>query len=171
MPKINRIAAAGLLGSFLFAGAQAAPQDDWPNFGRDPGGARYSPLTQITPANVNKLKVAWKHDLKPAGSELRDTASQTTPLAVDGVLYLANPYEKIQALDGVTGKEIWSYTLPDNQRPNTRGMGYWPGDGKNDPRLVFTTATGRLVAVNAKLGKAAEGFGDQNGMVNLRTPM
>ncbi len=89
---------------------------------------------------------------------------------MDGVLYLANPYGKIQALDGVTGKEIWSYTLPDNQRPNTRGMGYWPGDGKNDPRLVFTTATGRLVAVNAKLGKAAEGFGDQHGMVNLRTP-
>jgi quinoprotein glucose dehydrogenase len=170
LPKINRIAAAGLLGSFLFAGAQAAPQDDWPNIGRDPGGARYSPLTQITPANVNNLKVAWKHDLKPAGSELRDTASQTTPLVVDGVLYLANPYGKIQALDGATGKEIWSYTLPDNQRPNTRGMGYWPGDGKNDPRLVFTTATGRLVAVNAKLGKAAEGFGDQNGMVNLRTP-
>lgn len=176
MPGISahiRIIAIGLTamaGGVLFGGAQAAPQDDWPNMGRDPGGARYSPLDQITPANVNSLKVAWKHDLKPAGSDLRNVASQTTPLAIDGVLYLANPYGKIQALDGVTGQEIWSYTLPDNQRPNTRGMGYWPGDGKNDPRLIFTTATGKLVAVNAKTGKAPEGFGDQHGMVNLRTP-
>ena len=48
MPKINtrvRTLTVALLGSLLFAGAQAAPQDDWPNYGRDPGGARYSPLT------------------------------------------------------------------------------------------------------------------------------
>lgn len=172
MPKINtrvRTLTVALLGSLLFAGAQAAPQDDWPNYGRDPGGARYSPLTQITPANVNSLKVAWKHDLKPAGSDLRNTASQTTPLVVDGVLYLANPYGKIQALDGVSGKEIWSYTLPDNLRPNTRGIAYWPGDGKEDPRLIFATPNGKLMAVNAKTGKAAEGFGDK-GAINLRTP-
>ena len=172
MPKIStriRIIAMGMAGGLLFGGAQAAPQDDWPNMGRDPGGARYSPLDQITPANVNSLKVAWKHDLKPVGLDTRNAASQTTPLVIDGVLYLANPYGKIQALDGVTGKEIWSYALPDNMRPNTRGMGYWPGDGKNDPRLIFTSQNGRMLAVNAKTGKAADGFGEK-GVINLRTP-
>jgi quinoprotein glucose dehydrogenase len=54
---------AGLMGATVLTGglAVAAPGDDWPNYGNDRGAQRYSPLTQITPANVTSLKVAWTY--------------------------------------------------------------------------------------------------------------
>jgi quinoprotein glucose dehydrogenase len=57
-----------LVGGAVLAGnlALAAPGDEWPNTGNDRGAQRYSPLTQITPANVNSLKVAWTYHMKPA---------------------------------------------------------------------------------------------------------
>jgi quinoprotein glucose dehydrogenase len=164
-----RIAGGLLAGLFAFSTASAAPQDDWPSYGRDPGGARFSPLTQITPANVGGLKLAWEHHMKPADWKNRMPASQMTPLVVDGVMYLGSPYGRILALDGATGKEIWSYTLPNNDRPGTRGIAWWPGDGTHGPRILFGTSSGKLMAVDARTGRAADGFGD-NGAVNLRTP-
>ena len=46
---------------------------NWPMPGRDPAGTRYSPLTQITPANVSQLKVAWVYHMRPAGSRAAST--------------------------------------------------------------------------------------------------
>jgi quinoprotein glucose dehydrogenase len=153
------------------AGAGAQPENkgtNWPLYGNDGGAQRYSPLTQITPANVKSLKVAWTYHMKTAGAA-RVATSQTTPLVVDGVMYLGSPYGKIVALDPTSGKEIWSVTLPGNARPAPRGMAYWPGDGQHAPRLLFGTNDGHLAAVDVKAGKMAEGFGE-NGMLNLRTP-
>ena len=143
------------------------PAGDWPEYGRDPGAMRYSPLTQITPANVTSLKVAWNYHMKPADA-VRVATSETTPLVVNGIVYLGSPYGRIVAIDGVSGKELWSYALPGNDRPATRGMAYWPGDGKIAPRLLFGTRDGKLMAVNVKTGAAALGFGE-NGTLNLRT--
>src|SRR3982751_5851722 len=91
---------AGLLGGSVLTGglALAAPGDSGPNTGNDRGAQRYSPLTQITPANVNSLKVAWTYHMKPADAT-RVATTQTTPLVVDGVMYLASPYGRIVALD------------------------------------------------------------------------
>src|SRR5438045_669590 len=56
------------LGAAVFSSAAlAAPQGDWTSYGRDPGGMRFSPLTQITPANVGKLKRAWTYQMRPPG--------------------------------------------------------------------------------------------------------
>src|SRR5471032_2417051 len=148
--------------------AQAAPRTDWPNYGNDRGAMRYSPLTQITPANVASLKVAWNYHMKPADAT-RVATSETTPLVVDNVMYLGSPYGRIVALDATTGKELWVYKMPGNTRPASRGMAYWPGEGDTAPELLFGTNDGKMLAVNVKTGKLAEGFGD-HGVVNLMTP-
>src|SRR5580692_2725769 len=48
-------------------GPSAGLSKEWPTYGHDPGGMRFSPLTEITPANVDRLKVAWVYHMKPAG--------------------------------------------------------------------------------------------------------
>jgi quinoprotein glucose dehydrogenase len=148
--------------------AGAAPDGDWDSYGHDAGATHYSTLSQITPANVTSLKVAWTYHMKPAGVE-HAVGSETTPLVIGGTVYLGTPYGRIVALDGASGKEIWSLQLPNGQRPASRGMSYWPGDGKLAPELLFGTYDGNLIAVNTKTGKLAENFGD-HGTVNLRTP-
>jgi quinoprotein glucose dehydrogenase len=134
---------------------------------------RYSPLTQIKPANVSSLQVAWTYHMRPAapngGTPPRLIGSETTPLVVNGMLYVGSPYGRIVALDDTTGKEIWSYVIPNNERPSTRGIEYWPGDKKSAPEILFGTNMGKLMAVNALTGVAVESFGD-NGAINLRTP-
>ena len=114
----KRILSACALGAgiaaLLAAGASAAPRGtDWPNYGNDRGAMRYSPLTQITPANVTSLKVAWTYHMKPADAT-RVATSETTPLVVGNIMYLGSPYGHIVALDATTGKEIWNYKLPGN---------------------------------------------------------
>ena len=168
-PKSLRICMlAGLLGGTVLSGAIAAPGEDWPNYGNDRGAQRYSPLTQITPANVTSLKVAWTYHMKPADAT-RVATTETTPLVVGNAMYLGSPYGRIVALDATTGKEIWNYKMPGNTRPAPRGMAYWPGDDKYAPELLFGTNDGKMMAINVKTGQPAEGFGD-HGVVNLKTP-
>jgi len=168
-PKSLRICVlAGLLGGTVLSGAIAAPGEDWPNYGNDRGAQRYSPLTQITPANVRSLKVAWTYHMKPADAT-RVATTETTPLVVGNTMYLGSPYGRIVALDATTGKEIWNYKMPGNTRPAPRGMAYWPGDDKYAPELLFGTNDGKMVAINVKTGKPAEEFG-VSGVVNLKTP-
>lgn len=148
----------------------AAPESrtDWPNYGNDRGAMRYSPLAQITPANVAALKVAWTYHMKPADAT-RIATSETTPLVVGNIMYLGSPYGHIVALDATTGKEIWNFKLPGNSRPAPRGIAYWPGDKEYAPELLFGTNDGKLVAINVQTGQPAAKFGE-NGFVNLRTP-
>ena len=55
-----------LIASLTLTALPALAQTDWPTYGHDPGGARFSPLKQITPANVDKLQIAWVYHMKPA---------------------------------------------------------------------------------------------------------
>ena len=79
--------------------------DDWLMYRRTYDGWGYSPLDQITRDNVHQLSLAWVWSM-PAGS------NQPTPLVYDGVLYLANPGNVIQALDAATGTLLWEYRRP-----------------------------------------------------------
>ena len=187
------------------AQAKAQPSTEWPTYGHDPGGMRFSPLTQITPANVGQLQVAWVYHMRPpvptataapdpgrgaegggrAGGDPGEAAaqgrgrgrgrggsgfvgSQTTPLVVNGVMYISTPYGRVVALDPTTGKEVWVYQLPSGN-PSTRGVEYWPGDAKTPPQIVFGTNNGRLFSLNAATGQPNEAFGE-TGSVNLNTP-
>src|SRR5438874_12958883 len=106
---------AGLLGGTVLAAnlALAAPGEDWPNYGNDRGAQRYSPLTQITPANVTALKVAWTYHMKPADAT-RIATTETTPLVVGNTMYLGWSYGRIVAIDATIRSEVWVYKMPGN---------------------------------------------------------
>jgi quinoprotein glucose dehydrogenase len=85
---------------------------DWPAYGHDPGGSRYSPLTAINRDNVKDLKVAWMYRTGDVadGSQTAETSQfEATPIMVDGTLYLSTPFNRTIALDPETGARLWSY--------------------------------------------------------------
>src|SRR5712691_4683283 len=91
-------------------------QNDWPAYGHDPGGQRFSPLKQINTKNVSRLVPAWSYPMKKEGEPFR--ASQSIPLVVNGVLYLSWPYNHVAALEPETGKVLWEYTARGDFRGN-----------------------------------------------------
>jgi quinoprotein glucose dehydrogenase len=173
-----------LASAAIAVSAQAAPADsDWPSYGTDQGATRYSTLKQITPENVSKLQVAWTYHMRPAGyvppplppglpPGFRMTgfsSSQATPIVIKGVMYFPSPYGKIVALDADTGKEIWTYQMPQRDQASTRGVQYWPGTKGAKPEIVFGTRSGRLIALDAATGVPVPTFGTA-GIVDMKTP-
>lgn len=92
-------------------------QTDWPVYGGDLGNTRYSPLSQITAANVSKLAQAWVFDTRPTGSNDASRPAQATPLVVNGVMYMITAHRTLVALDPETGKQIWAFSHKHNGRP------------------------------------------------------
>ena len=166
---------------WLLLGGLAAPithaQDDWPAWGRDLGNQRHSPLTQINVDNVSSLIPAWRYRMTKRGIPSRP--AQSTPLMVNGILYLSFPYYRVVALEPETGEEVWEYTArgdwnsPEHQRHWTggsmRGLAYWEGDKRTPPQIVFGTEEGELISLDAKTGVPNPRFGE-GGVVNLKTP-
>lgn len=99
----------------------------------------------------------------------RARRSEATPIMVDGIVYLPTPFSRVVALEATTGKQIWEYELSNNDNASTRGVAYWPGNAsrKLGPRIVFGTTAGSLIALDAKTGKPADGFGN-NGIVDFK---
>ena len=162
-----RIVAVALLCSVAFA-------QEWPFYGGDQAGQRYSPLSQINRGNAAKLKVAWEWKTGEAPLpefKTRPGNFEATPLMIDGVLYLSTPYNRVVALDAASGHEIWSYdpkAYADGQPPNGtgfvhRGVGAWR-DGSKLRILINSRA--KLIELDAQSGKPVSQFGD-NGVVDL----
>ncbi|QFI69049.1 PQQ-binding-like beta-propeller repeat protein [Sinorhizobium alkalisoli] len=119
---------------------QTAPAREWTAYGRTPLGQRYSPLAEITPENVSRLKVAWTYQT----GEVRDendpveTTYEVTPLMVNDTVYICTPFSTVIALDPVTGEEKWRFDPKLKQPPTAttqhmtcRGVSYHealPGD-------------------------------------------
>ncbi len=167
------------LGTIPVAAVGPAPRDaagqpdaDWRAYGRTQFGQRYSPLTQITPANVKNLKVAWTFrtgDL-PGKNDPIETTFEVTPIKVGDTLYLCSQHQKLFALDAKTGTLRWSYDpkVQDNptfQHLTCRGVSYHespPGaldaDGTPAPadcprRIFLPVNDGRMIALDAGHGK------------------
>jgi quinoprotein glucose dehydrogenase len=164
-----------LFGVILFAASQKQPQDgDWPDYGRDPGGQRFSPLKIINRSNVASLKVAWTFRTGDAYQpKLSDaTGFEATPIYVGGALYLGTPLGRAIALDPVSGKQRWAY---DSSVPRDRGYGdfrnrgvsTWTSGEESSRRIYLATIDARLIALDAATGHLLKDFGD-NGIVNLR---
>ncbi|HLF10536.1 MAG TPA: PQQ-binding-like beta-propeller repeat protein, partial [Gammaproteobacteria bacterium] len=85
----------------------------WLTFSGDYSGQRHSPLTQITPENVRRLAPVWTFQ---TGTLARGRGFETTPLVLDGVLYVTGPNNFAWALDARTGRPFWEYRreLPDD---------------------------------------------------------
>ncbi len=140
-------------------------QTDWPMFGHDPGSTRYSPLRQINTGNVAKLKPAWTFDTEAGGRGPRARRSETIPLVIGGVMYLSTAYNRVLALEPETGKKLWEYESA--HTPALRGIAHWAGTKDLPPQIVFGTADGYLISLNANTGKPVPGFGEE-GIVNLK---
>ena len=172
--------------SVVIAACSSTPSsDEWPTYHHDAGGTRFSPLKQITPANVAKLQVAWTYHMRPTSTENlappsdvgdgppprrgRFSASEATPLVVNGRMFVATPYGRVVALDPENGRELWVYELPNHDQPSTRGVEYWPGQGESEPAVFFGTRSGKLIGLAAATGKPIATFGD-SGVVDMKTP-
>jgi quinoprotein glucose dehydrogenase len=151
---------------------------DWPVYGRDPGGARFSPVTQITRANVARLQVAWTyHTGMPDMSSMshRPPALEVTPIVVDGTMYVITPTGIIAALDPATGTERWRFDAGVDPHRGygdfaSRGVSFWSGGTAGEAcaqRVIAATIDARLLELDAATGKPCTGFGN-GGVVNLR---
>jgi glucose dehydrogenase len=101
-----------LVGCLPALRGDSIPRGEWPNYGNDAGGTRYSPLTQIDRENVARLRVAWTYrtgETVGVPSPWAHDAFEATPLMVDGTLFFSTPYNRVIALDAETGKERWAW--------------------------------------------------------------
>lgn len=164
--------------SLLIAAAVAAPlaaaDGDWIHSGRDLGAQRYSPLTQITPRNVDKLHIAWTYHMKPPAQpgqpvDSRFMMSQAIPLIIGDTMYFPTPYGRIVALDPTTGTEKWVFEIPNRDAASLRGVSYWPGDKSTPASIIFGTRSGKLYSLDAAKGTPNASFGE-GGVANLKTP-
>ncbi len=159
------------MGLALAAGAlhSCSARDDgaeWRDWGRDPGGTRYSPLRQIHRGNVGALEPVWTHrcgEISDGTENRTRTAYECTPLMADGSLYVTTPYNRVLALDPETGRERWSFDpgVELGRRYNlwaNRGVGLWSSG--SECRLLHGTLDGRLIALDAATGRPCSDFGD-----------
>ena len=154
---------------------------DWSANGRDAQGTRYSPASEITRTNVDRLAVAWTYrtgETDPRFKTDKPTALEATPLEVDGTLYLGTPLGRVIALDPATGRERWVFD-PKIKRDvsygdfASRGVSTWLDESAPPPgavcrrRIFVATAQSQLFALDARDGRPCAGFG-RSGMVDLK---
>ena len=156
-----------------------ARPDEWPTYGNDPGGTRYSPLSQIDRGNVAGLRVAWTYRTGDTGGArpYAHVAFEATPLMVEGALYLSTPYNRVIALDAETGAQRWVFDAKvDPVRRlaivTSRGVSTWldPAAGRAmvcRRRIFVATIDARLIALDAADGAPCADFGRQ-GTVDLK---
>ena len=124
-------------------------------------------------SNFSKLEIAWRFKTDNLGSR-PDFNLQTTPLMVNGVLYVtAGEHRNAVAVDAATGEMLWMHRLEEGKRAQLssrrlsgRGVGYWT-DGKGDERIFYVTIGYQLVGLDAKTGRPLKDFG-ANGVVDLK---
>ena len=163
-----------------------ATNGEWRTYAGDLGGTKYSPLDQIDGTNFSTLEIAWRWTsadgaldldaLRELHPEIGIRNFKTTPLMIDGVVYVSTPLALSAALDAGTGEVRWQYD-PEAYRAapyphasvlsyNRRGLAYWAEDDGRDARIFYGTNDGYLLAVDARTGQPVRSFGD-NGRVDL----
>ena len=153
------------------------PIAGWASYGGDPGGMRYSPLTQIDRANVETLEEAWTFH---TGEELGDRpfALEVTPILVGERLVFCTPWNRVIALDPETGAELWRFDPeldPNVYYANQflcRGVSAWtdpeaPAGAACRDRIFMGTNDGRLMSIDAATGARCDAFGE-GGEVDLK---
>jgi alcohol dehydrogenase (cytochrome c) len=141
------------------------PDGDWLMIRRNYQAWSHSPLTEVTPNNVRRLKVAWVWAMREGGS------SEPTPIVHDGVIYLVNTGNVVQALDGRTGELIWENSVGPEA---IVGQGAMRSMAIYQDKVFVATNDARLVALDARTGKLVwdEVIADRNkGFANTSGPI
>jgi quinoprotein glucose dehydrogenase len=153
----------------------------WPAYGGDAGGTRYSDQRQIDRSNVVHLEVAWQYRTGELGQGFKSAdklAFEATPVLANGSLFLSAPTGIVIALDPSTGKQRWRYD-PRVSRDDrysevtSRGVSSWidpvaPPATHCSHRIFIGTLDARLIALDGISGQPCANFGSQ-GTVNLLT--
>ncbi|MEZ5572141.1 MAG: pyrroloquinoline quinone-dependent dehydrogenase [Halioglobus sp.] len=159
--------------------APAGVTSDWPAYGATRGGTHFSRATQITPANVHLLQLAWHHrsgDMREAREaqpfNLSQSSMQASPILVGDRLFYCTPGFRVIALNAETGEQIWAYDPKVRMDdypvlPNCRGVSAWQSgqQGFCENRILFGTRDARLIALDALSGKPCPDFGE-NGEID-----
>ena len=125
------------------------PEDaNWLLFRRTYDGWGYSPLRDITPANVARLAPVWSF------STGQVEGHQAPPIVNNGIMFVATPGNQVLAIEAKSGAVLWRYkrAIPEDMtqlHPTSRGVGLW-GD-----KVFFAATEAVLVALDAKTGKEA----------------
>ncbi|UPG92154.1 membrane-bound PQQ-dependent dehydrogenase, glucose/quinate/shikimate family [Luteibacter aegosomaticola] len=172
------------------------PSTDWPAYGGNQAAQRYSSATQITPANVKDLQVAWTAKVGDVPTDTR-WGVQNTPLKIGNMVYVCGYLNKVEALDAATGEKKWEFdpgitpkSVP--YTPSCRSMSFYqdpasttatantgtpdaaapaPATGAMcDSRIILGTLDARVIELDAKTGARCTDFGT-NGEVSLTTDM
>ncbi len=158
----------------VMACASATQAQDWPVYGGDAGGTRYSGASEINRATVSRLAIAWTYHTGEAsrrGDAFRYGAFEATPILAEGKLLFCTPFNRLVALDPASGRELWTFdpNISSALRPANlfvcRGVAYWR-DRSADAgaacaaRVFMATNDARLFAVDAKTGQPCAGFGE-----------
>ncbi|WP_411884637.1 glucose/quinate/shikimate family membrane-bound PQQ-dependent dehydrogenase [Polaromonas sp. YR568] len=173
------------MGAAAAAPGDGVPPDEWHAYGRTGQGQRYSPLAQITPANVKGLDVAWEYrtgDMRGRPGDPQETTFEVTPLKIGNRLFFCTPHQSVIALDATTGAEIWRFNPEIQgqlalQHLTCRGLSYQPpattpppaptADGICPAKLFMPTADGRVIALSPDTGKPCAAFGGGKGQIDL----
>jgi quinoprotein glucose dehydrogenase len=131
---------------------------EWQVYDGQAAGDHYSSLAQINRKNVKNLVVAWKFDTGERGG------LETNPIIIGDVLYACTPQHSVIALNAETGKQLWTFDSGLEGLARSRGVSYWT-DGHES--RIFAGFRNYLYAMDAKTGKAIQGFGE-DGKVDLR---
>jgi quinoprotein glucose dehydrogenase len=168
----------------------SGPVADWPDYGRGKSALSWSPVDQITPANVAHLAVAWEHhsgDVSDGTGDTSRTSFQARPIVPNDTLYYCSGLNKVFALDPETGAERWRFDPAlRNQKLGgpyplvCRGVAYWKDrkdrkDRKDadatgaacEERILTATIDSELIAIDASTGVPCADFGS-GGRVDLR---
>lgn len=164
------------------AAAQGTAVAEWPFYGGDAGGQRYSALDQINQQNVTRLKVAWTYhtgDVSDGSHTKRKSAFENTPIVIDGTMYLSTPFSRVIALDPESGKEKWNFDPKIDLQASysegliNRGVSSWldPTRAADQPcrrRIFIATIDARLIAIDAASGRTCSDFG-ASGQIDLKS--
>ena len=156
--------------------AANSSEGDWPDYGRTLGGSRFSPLTDITPDNVSKLRQAWVYRTGVLQTGAKSPL-QATPIMIGDTVYFCTQTNIVIALDAETGKERWRFdpkidTIGASVVTTCRGVAYHsaPDQPECPDRIISATFDARLLALDARTGRPCRSFG-KAGVVNLREGM
>ena len=150
----------------------------WDHYGGSLAGTRFSPLEQITPDNVAKLRVAWTFRTGTPSAGIIDSL-ETTPIKVGNRLFVCDGQSRVFALDADSGKQVWSFDPKVDRRDIMmgicRGVAYYRAPEAVEgelcaDRIIANALDGRLLALDMATGMMCPDFG-KNGQIDLKKGM